>query len=139
MADGPTHTASYQTLQLPSRVLADELVALFEQNIHPFNYVFHMDDFRQRLDETYASPMDCPKTWLCLLQLTFGLGGLYKLGFDPRKFFESGLGLCQDCVEDGDFWIVQAYLLIVVYYQVTCKRNAMWITLGILTRDLLLN
>jgi hypothetical protein len=130
MADGPTHGLSNRTLQLPSRALAEELVSLFEKRIQPFSYVFHMDDFRRVLDETYENPIECPRNWLCLIQLVFALASVYKPGTDSGKFFESGLGLCQDSIEDGDFWIVQAYLLISLYYQLTCKRNAFWVTIG---------
>ncbi|KAK9369156.1 fungal-specific transcription factor domain-containing protein [Lipomyces kononenkoae] len=49
---------------------------------------------------------------------------------DPALFFESGLGLMNDAAEDGDLWVVQAYLLMCLYYQIICKRNASWIQLG---------
>ncbi|KAK9239882.1 fungal-specific transcription factor domain-containing protein [Lipomyces kononenkoae] len=49
---------------------------------------------------------------------------------DPALFFESGLGLMSDAAEDGDLWVVQAYLLMCLYYQIICKRNASWIQLG---------
>jgi hypothetical protein len=130
LVDGPSHVASDRTLQLPSRGIAEELVTLFENRIQPFSYVFHMDDFRRVLDETYENPIECPRSRLCLIQLVFALATVYKPETDPRRFFESGLGLCQDFVEDGDFWIVQAYLLIGLYYQLICKRNACWIAIG---------
>jgi len=130
IADGPAHTVSLQTLQLPARELAEELIELFEHNQQLFNYVFHMDDFRRMVDETYANPMDCPSNHLCLIQLTCALGGLYKPAFNSRKLFESGLGLLKDGVEDGDIWVLQAYMLVFLYYQIICKRNAMWITIG---------
>lgn len=49
---------------------------------------------------------------------------------DPSLFFESGLGLMNDAAEDGELWVVQAYLLMCLYYQIICKRNASWIQLG---------
>ncbi|KAK9449019.1 fungal-specific transcription factor domain-containing protein [Limtongia smithiae] len=49
---------------------------------------------------------------------------------DPALFFESGLGLMNDAAEDGELWVVQAYLLMCLYYQIICKRNASWIQLG---------
>lgn len=51
-------------------------------------------------------------------------------GPSPAIFFESGLGLMSDAAEDGELWVVQAYLLMCLYYQITCKRNASWIHLG---------
>ncbi|KAK9241964.1 fungal-specific transcription factor domain-containing protein [Lipomyces tetrasporus] len=45
-------------------------------------------------------------------------------------FFESGLGLMKDAAEDGEIWVVQAYSLIAMYYQLICKRNVSWIHLG---------
>lgn len=132
MVDGPSYHASERTLQLPSRALADELVDIFECRVQPFSYVFHMDDFRRMVDETYQSPVDCPRNWLCLIQLAFALTSVYKPEVDSGKYFESALGLCQDSVEDGDFWMVQAYLLISLYYQLMCKRNAFWIATGTL-------
>lgn len=132
MVDGPSHHASERTLQLPSRALAGELMDIFELRVQPFSYVFHMDDFRRMVDETYQSPVDCPRNWLCLIQLAFALTSVYKPEVDSGKYFESALGLCQDSVEDGDFWMVQAYLLISLYYQLICKRNAFWIATGTL-------
>ncbi|KAK9458179.1 fungal-specific transcription factor domain-containing protein [Dipodascopsis uninucleata] len=49
---------------------------------------------------------------------------------DPAVFFESALGLMTDAHEDGELWVVQAYLLSSLYYQIICKRNASWIQLG---------
>ncbi|KAK9471924.1 fungal-specific transcription factor domain-containing protein [Dipodascopsis tothii] len=51
-------------------------------------------------------------------------------GPSPAVFFESGLGLMSDAAEDGELWVVQAHLLMCLYYQITCKRNASWIHLG---------
>jgi hypothetical protein len=132
LTDGPAHTHSERTLQLPSRALADQLADMFEERVQPFSYVFHMDEFRRAVDETYANPLECHASRLCLIHLAFGLAAVYKPEVDDGKFFESGLGLCTDCVEDGDFWCVQAYLLISLYYQLICKRNAFWIALGTL-------
>ncbi|KAK9371943.1 fungal-specific transcription factor domain-containing protein [Lipomyces chichibuensis] len=53
---------------------------------------------------------------------------------DPALFFESGLGLMNDTAEDGEIWVVQAYLLMSMYYQIICKRNASWIRLGLAIR-----
>ncbi|KAK9459730.1 fungal-specific transcription factor domain-containing protein [Lipomyces oligophaga] len=53
---------------------------------------------------------------------------------DPALFFESGLGLMNDAAEDGELWVVQAYLLMCLYYQIICKRNASWIQLGVAIR-----
>jgi hypothetical protein len=130
MVDGPHHLAVSATLQLPNRAFADELVDLFETNVQPFSYVFHMEDLRQLVHEAYKNPMECPQSWLCLIQLVFALASVYKPEFESRRFFESAIGLCQESVEDGDFWIVQAYLMISLYYQLTCKRNAFWIAIG---------
>jgi Fungal specific transcription factor domain len=92
-----------------------------------------MDDLRRELDETYANPMECPQGRLCLLHLVFALASLYRPNDpDSKKLFESGLGMCQDLIENGDFWLVQAYLLIALYYQHICKRNACWVALGTL-------
>ncbi|KAK9476116.1 fungal-specific transcription factor domain-containing protein [Lipomyces japonicus] len=49
---------------------------------------------------------------------------------DPAPFFSSGLGLMTDAAEDGELWVVQAYLLMSLYYLIICKRNASWIQLG---------
>ncbi|KAK9466122.1 fungal-specific transcription factor domain-containing protein [Lipomyces arxii] len=53
---------------------------------------------------------------------------------NPAVFFESGLGLMNDAAEDGELWVVQAYLLMCLYYQIICKRNASWIQLGLAIR-----
>jgi hypothetical protein len=135
MVDGPTHNIlPNATVQLPSRALANELVHLFEIRIQPFSYVFDMDEFKRVLDTTYENPIACPRDWLCLIHLTFALAGVYlPETVDSGKFFESGMGLCVgDLIENGDFWIVQAYLLVGLYYQITCKRNAFWIAIGTL-------
>jgi hypothetical protein len=52
MVDGPSHHASQWAVQLPSPTRRDELINLFEINVQPFAYVFHMDDFRQMIQET---------------------------------------------------------------------------------------
>ncbi|KAK9449449.1 fungal-specific transcription factor domain-containing protein [Limtongia smithiae] len=46
------------------------------------------------------------------------------------EFFESGLGMMKDAAEDGEIWVVQAYLLTCLYYMFICKRNVSWIHLG---------
>ena len=132
LADGPAHSHSERSIQLPSRPLADELVRIIQDGVQPFSYIFHMDEFHRMVDETYDNPLETPPTVLCLIHLAFALASVYKPEVDTGKFFESGLGLCTDCVEDGDFWCVQAYLLISLYYQLTCKRNGFWIALGMI-------
>ncbi|KAK7204885.1 fungal-specific transcription factor domain-containing protein [Myxozyma melibiosi] len=47
-----------------------------------------------------------------------------------KEFFESGLGLMKDAAEDGEIWVVQAYLLCCLYYMFICKRNVSWVHLG---------
>jgi len=138
MVDGPTYHSSERTLQLPSRAVAEELLDIFECRVQPFSYVFDMGDLRRMVEEVYRSPIDCPRNWLCLIQLVFTLSAVYRTDIDSGKYFESALGLCQDPLEDGDFWIVQAYLLISLYYQLICKRNAFWMAIGLLLFNLYL-
>ncbi|KAK9384644.1 fungal-specific transcription factor domain-containing protein [Lipomyces mesembrius] len=57
-----------------------------------------------------------------------------RSSIDPASFFESGLGLMNDTAEDCELWVVQAYLLMCMYYQIICKRNAGWIRLGLAIR-----
>jgi hypothetical protein len=130
MVDGPSHSANPRAVQLPSPAKRDELINLFEINVQPFAYVFHMDDFRQMIQETYENPFETPRYRLCLIHLSFALASGYVNEDDSVRFFESGMGLMEDPIEDGDLWIVQALLLVALYYQLVCKRNAFWIALG---------
>ncbi|KAK9358372.1 fungal-specific transcription factor domain-containing protein [Lipomyces starkeyi] len=57
-----------------------------------------------------------------------------RSSIDPALFFESGLGLMNDAAEDCELWVVQAHLLMCMYYQIICKRNASWIRLGLAIR-----
>jgi hypothetical protein len=107
------------------------MIDIFECRVQPFSYVFHMDELRRIVDETYQSPIDCPRSWLCLIHLVFALAAAYKPENDGGRYFESALSLCQDSLEDGDFWVVQAYLLISLYYQSISKVNALWVATGI--------
>jgi len=130
MVDGPSHSAKRRAVQLPSLAKRDELINLFETNVQPFAYVFHMDDFRQMIADTYENPFDTPRCRLCLIHLSFALASGYVNQNESVRFFESGMGLMDDPIEDGDLWIVQAFLLVALYYQLVCKRNAQWIALG---------
>ena|SRR5256885_2228 len=130
MVDGPSHHASQRAVQLPSPTRRDELINLFEINVQPFAYVFHMDDFRQVIQETYDNPFGTPRHSLCLIHLSFAISAGHVNEEEVVRFFESGMGLLDDPIEDGNLWIVQAFLLVALYYQLVCKRNAFWISLG---------
>jgi hypothetical protein len=112
MVDGPSHHASQRAVQLPSPTRRDELIYLFEINVQPFAYVFHMDDFRQMIQNTYDNPFGTPRHILCLIHLSFAISAGYANEDESVRFFESGMGLLEDPIEDGNLWIVQAFLLV---------------------------
>lgn len=151
IVDGQSFQASVVPLQLPSRVLADKLVDSFEENVQDTTYILDLPKFRRDVDGIYKSPISAPKSLLCLFHLIIALGGVYymtpplsintdiSLEYELERisfpgYFESGLGFLTDAVEDGDIWVVQAYLLVSLYYEVMCKRNACWIQLGVAIR-----
>ncbi len=92
MVDGPSHHASQRAVQLPSPTRRDELINLFEINVQPFAYVFHMDDFRQMIQETYDNPFGTPRHSLCLIHLSFTIFAGNVNEDEGVGFFESGMG-----------------------------------------------
>lgn len=151
MVDGRSFKVSSVPLQLPSKRLAERFIDSFEENVQDTTYVLDMTKFRRDINVLYNSPVSASKSNLCLLHLVIAIGGVYyttpplKISNDiplefelPRisytAYFESGLGFLIDAVEDGDIWVVQAYLLVSIFFEIMCKRNASWIQLGVAIR-----
>ncbi|KAK9349730.1 fungal-specific transcription factor domain-containing protein [Lipomyces doorenjongii] len=123
----------------PARELADELIQLFVDRAQLLDFVFDMTVFYEQVSLIYQNPMRCSNNWLCLLYLVCAIGavlptanGGFELGVTAKKAMLTmrGLGLMKDAAEDGEIWVVQAYLLIAMYYQLIGKRNVSWIHLG---------
>ncbi|ODV61969.1 uncharacterized protein ASCRUDRAFT_139660 [Ascoidea rubescens DSM 1968] len=58
----------------------------------------------------------------------------YKNLVHYSVFFESGLSVLTNTIEDGNLWLVEAYFLMFFIYQASNKRNTSWINLGIAIR-----
>lgn len=147
---GPTFHTSYAPMQLPSKRLTILLTKSFEKYVQPTGYVLSFPQFYKEIDLVYDSPVSASTSQLCLLYLDIALGSLFFLtppvehaapelrkeleSINTTRYFESALGLLRDSFDDGDIWVVQAYLLVAIYFEAVCKRDACWIHLGIAIR-----
>lgn len=151
LVDGPNFAVSVIPTQLPSKRLTTYLIQAFEKHVQPTGYVLQFPQFWRDIDQIYESPVSAATSQLCLLYLAIALGGVYfttppieanidaDIGQELQRinlpsYFESALGYLRDTFEDGDLWVVQAYFLVSLYYEVMCKRNASWIQIGIAIR-----
>lgn len=150
LVDGPSFQVALVPVQLPSKRLTITLLKAFEIYVQPTGYALQMSQMWKDIDQIYDSPVTALNSQLCLLYLAIALGGVHYTTppmdssssevaqelhqINLAAYFEGGLRYLRDSVEDGDLWVVQAYFMVALYYDVMCKRNACWIHLGIASR-----
>ncbi len=160
IVDSPGYVSTgWKNSQLPAKEIAFLFIQQFEEHVNGAVYVFDMDDFRDEIQEVYRNPLKASPKTICLLNLVMSIGSIFllaahqqdtlhlplkdvylcnfilsKIEVFPRIFFANGLHLLTDSSEDGELWIVQAYLLVFLFYQISCQRNASWIHLGVSIR-----
>lgn len=151
IVDGQRFTTRTVPLWLPSKSATLELLVWFQKCVQKNWYVLEIDRIRIWIDQIYERPAAAGTPEICLIQLVIALASVYYntaedmndkteavsneiLSMNMQHYFESALGYLSYTVEDGDIWVVQAYLLVSLYYDIQGKRNACWIQLGVAIR-----
>lgn len=129
--------------ELPARNLANHLVEMFFQNENILVYVFNEEFFLNSIvDEVYKNPQTSSPKKLCQLHLVLAIGLIYSHSFkepnplvknynDHQSHFDSAMSLFQNIIDyDGNLWMVETYILMSFYFQLTNRRNAAWLNLG---------
>ncbi|ANB13634.1 Put3p [Sugiyamaella lignohabitans] len=140
MVEGLQPKPNHIPVQLPSRELANKLISLFESNIHNSTYILDPQRFYADVAAVYNNPIAADASMLCVIHLVFALGSIFlnlergvaeSAKIPSSVFFNSALTFLDESVVDvGEIWVVEAYLLSSLYYELVCRRNSSWIQLG---------
>lgn len=138
--DKPLPIKSHISVQLPSVEQRDIYVDEFSRNINDTFYIFDMKKFRiEIVDAVYQDPMnEKNKIMMILLYFVLAIGATYSdfaqgkpAAITGAAYFESGLNLLRDVVEDSEMWVVIAHYLQFHYYQAILKKSTAWIHLNL--------
>ncbi|KAI1393433.1 fungal-specific transcription factor domain-containing protein [Hypoxylon trugodes] len=141
------------TGQLPDRKTADVLIDAFFTNTSGLVDVFNKKEFLRSVEQCYSDPLNIDEAVLCIFNLVFAIGLVVarplgaehdtiirKLRSEPinraelffraaKKSFDSMAGF-----EDGNFWSIQALLLMSLYLLAVSQRNASYVYHGMAVR-----
>ncbi|ODV91903.1 hypothetical protein CANCADRAFT_78816 [Tortispora caseinolytica NRRL Y-17796] len=153
LMDGPPHHPSPIPLQLPPKLVCDLFLLMYKKKIAKVISILDLNVFIAEINLLYESPMTASKSTLTKAHLVFAIGSHVcnvhfkklhrpcpkivelrsKYGpqvFESSLYFESAMGMMPEAAEDGSIAWVEAYMLASVYYELLCKRNAVWFSLG---------
>ncbi|KEF55725.1 uncharacterized protein A1O9_08475 [Exophiala aquamarina CBS 119918] len=127
---------------LPPGTLANRLVDLFFEHVHPLYPFVHRPSFIKRLNETYSGmqrEIDVP--WQATLNLVFAFGSdyldltlteTYAMG---RCFLQHATELILSvCFDTSTLEVVQALLLLSCHLQSNMQYQRVWTSIGTLYR-----
>ncbi|KAI5867986.1 fungal-specific transcription factor domain-containing protein [Durotheca rogersii] len=140
---------------LPDKKTADILVESFFTNTSGLIEVFNKSEFLQSVEECYNEPLSIGQPLLCVLNLVFAIGlviarppegtddaavvqNLHSEPISRAELFYQNAKSIHDPVsgfEDGDFWSIQALLLMSLYMLSVSKRNAAYAYYGMAVRS----
>ncbi|KAF2022162.1 hypothetical protein BU24DRAFT_39004 [Aaosphaeria arxii CBS 175.79] len=149
LTDGTSNEAEiYETIGafLPSRSVADALVAAYFEHIHMIFPLFYRSIFQHRYEETWTRKdsilHDDEETgWLCCLSLVFAFGAQALEKHDPveaaalqKKYLRFVRSYFRRLVSTTSLVDVQALLLLQLYDHNVGKRNSSWLLIGTAAR-----
>jgi len=131
---------------LPSRSLADALVAVYFDHIHLHLPLFHRTMFQFRLEATYSRKTerlkDCADIgWLVALALVFSLGCQRLREHDPRqahklrlKFLGFTKSYLRHVLMDSCLINVQVLVLLHLHFHTVGQKSSSWSAIGLAAR-----
>ncbi|EGW32200.1 uncharacterized protein SPAPADRAFT_71679 [Spathaspora passalidarum NRRL Y-27907] len=138
--DKPAPIRNRVSIQLPPVEERDLYINNFKWNINDTFFIFDMDRFYKEIVEVvYRDPMnEHNKAVLIILYFVLAIGATYSdfSNGDPEAikgaaYFDSGLNLLKDVVEDSEIWVVISHYLQFHYYQSILKKSTAWIHLNL--------
>ncbi|KAH9868564.1 hypothetical protein J1614_007636 [Plenodomus biglobosus] len=131
---------------LPSRSLADALVAAYFDHIHVHLPLFHRNTFQFRLEATYSRKTerlkDCADIgWLVALALVFSFGCQQLQEHDPEqshklrlKYLGFAKGYLRHLLMDTCLVNVQALVLLNMHHHTVGQKSSSWLLIGLAAR-----
>ncbi|KAK5462564.1 hypothetical protein LTS15_002276 [Exophiala xenobiotica] len=127
---------------LPPGALANRLVDLFFEHVHPLYPFVHRPSFMQRLNETYSGVQrDIDVPWQATLNLVFAFGSDY-LDLTLAETYATGQCFLQHatelilsvCFDTSTLEVVQALLMLSCHLQSNMQYQRVWTSIGTLYR-----
>ncbi|RLV89931.1 Filamentous growth regulator 27 [Spathaspora sp. JA1] len=138
--DKPAPIRNRVSIQLPPVEERDTYINQFKWNINDTFFIFDMDRFYKEIVEVvYRDPMnEHNKAVLIILYFVLAIGATYNdfsqgipEAIKGAAYFDSGLNLLKDVVEDSEIWVVISHYLQFHYYQSILKKSTAWIHLNL--------
>ncbi|VUC27304.1 unnamed protein product, partial [Clonostachys rosea] len=136
-------------LTIPTRRLADTLLEVYWNNIHPFYPILHKPSFMRRYNEIWSQAdssrdelhyfngnVQTLRGFHATLNIVLALGCIHARSDAPslksaKTYYDRSNLLLQDAdMEHGSVQLVQALVLTAQYLQSTDMANRCWITIG---------
>lgn len=131
---------------LPSRSLADALIAAYFDHVHIYLPLFHRSMFQFQLEATYSrrseSLKDCPDMgWLICLCLVFSFGCQQLQEHDPEqahklrmKYLSFVKTYFRHLLMTTSIVNVQALVLLNVHHHTVGQKSSSWLLIGLAAR-----